>query len=415
MTDSNAKELKSLYCPTCYGPLSKDVLTEPIQCIYCDTWVATCDGRQQKMVVNRQQAIELRNGIQPSEPIFREGSPLDLLFGRIRRISPVLIGIPMVWVLMMHLYVGMEWVGPRALPLGDMDAFEMYTFIMCVVTAITGYSILSALVLISMSLSTCAMLLATLGRVEDMGSYMESESGIIAILYIGTPMILAVAWGMMQNSKSMQRHFAKIWAARFRFGLTMLLGIVVSFAYFHRPTKRQFIESKREEFTKQTDIFATLCNEGWSGQPTTDPIVPQPKLELRYRNSKGNVETVLCSRAISKNWVSNYVQKEQHKDLDMLTKLSYYLDDLHRQSIYYDDFLTPQYEESVNTALSAPYWLLYDPQCANAQMTAKLYDATTSTLLRRVKIPCSYDNLKDRDALLTSLEEETGGVFTLGY
>ena len=56
---------------------------------------------------------------------------MDRLFGRIRRIAPVLIGFPMVWVLMMHLYVGMGWVGPRALPLGDMDAFYMYLFHVC--------------------------------------------------------------------------------------------------------------------------------------------------------------------------------------------------------------------------------------------------------------------------------------------
>ena len=69
----------------------------------------------------------------------------------------------------------------------------------------------------------------------------------------------------------------------------------------------------------------------------------------------------------------------------------------------------------INKALSAPYWLLYDPRCTDKSMTAKLYDAKTYRLLRRVKVPCVYDEFKDRRALLLSLEKETGGVFTAPY
>ena len=407
--------IKSLHCPTCQGPLSKRVLTDPVQCIYCDVWVATCDGRQQKMSVDQQQGIDLLNGIQPDEPIFRENSPLDRLFGRIRRIAPLFVGFPLVWVLMMHLYVGMEWVGPRALPLGDMNAVDMYTFIICVATTITGYSILTALVLFSMSASNLCMLVIVLSQVDDVGSYMESESGIIALFRIGVPAIVAVAWGMMQSPRSMQRYFAKIWAARIRFGLAITLGFIVSFAYFDRPTKRQFINSKREAFTKQTEIFAQLCSIGWSEEePTTEPILPQPKLELIFlKGSLGNVEAVVCGRAINNNWVSNYLQDEQYEDLNIETNLGKHLNSLHR-SYMYDAFLTPKYEASVNAALSATYWLLFDPECTNgAPITAKLYNAKTYTLLRRIKVPCSDDEYgyQDRRRLFESLASETGGVF----
>ena len=310
MTDA----IKGLHCPTCSGPLPIDVLTDPVQCIYCDTWVATCDGRQQKMLLNQQQGIDLQNGIQPAEPIFRENSPLDRLFGRIRRIAPLFVGFPIVWVLMMHLYVGMDWVGPHALPLGDMNAVDLYTFIICVATTITGYSILTALVLFAMSASNLCMLVIVLSQADEVGSYMGSESGIIALFRIGIPALVAVGWGMMQSRQSMQRYFAKIWAARVRFGLAITLGFIVSFAYFDRPTKRQFIESKRDAFTKQTEIFAQLCSIGWSEEePTTEPILPQPKLELIFlEGSQGNVEAVVCSRAINNNWVSNYLQDEQY-------------------------------------------------------------------------------------------------------
>ena len=74
-----------------------------------------------------------------------------------------------------------------------------------------------------------------------------------------------------------------------------------------------------------------------------------------------------------------------------------------------------KYEKSVNAALSAPYWLLYDPECIKgAPITAKLYDAKTSTLLRRITIPCASDEIKDRKALFHALEE-TGGSFTFYY
>lgn len=411
MTDA----IKSLHCPTCSGPLPIDVLTDPVQCIYCDTWVATCDGRQQTMLVNQQQGIDLQNGIQPAEPIFRENSPLDRLFGRIRRISPIFVGFPMVWVLMMHLYVGMDWIGPRALPLGDMNAVDLYTFLICVATTITGYSILTALVLGAMSVSNLCMLVIILSQVDDVGSYMESESGIIALFRIGIPAIVAVAWGMMQSRQSMQRYFAKIWAARIRFGLAITLGLVVSFSYFDRPTKRQFMESKRDAFTKQTEIFTRLCSIEWSEEePTTEPILPQPILELvSLKSAQGNVEAVVCSRAISNNWVSNYLQDEQYEDLNITTNLGKYLDSLHR-SYMYDAFLTPKYEASVNAALSATYWLLFDPECTNGvPITAKLYDAKTYTLLRRIKVPCSDDEYgyQDRRTLFESLASETGGVF----
>ena len=417
MKEAGAQVIKSIHCPTCYGPLPKEVLTEPVQCIYCDVWVATCDGRQQKMILDRHQAMDLRNGIQPSEPVFREGSPLDRLFGRIRRVAPVVIGFPMVWVLMMHLYVGAGWVGPRALPMGDMNAVGFYTFVMCVATAITGYSMLSALILLSMSLSDLSLLLTYLSTSDDVVQSLESESGIMAMFQIGIPIVLVVVWGMMQSTQSIQWSLKKLWVAKLRFGVAMTLGLAVSFAYFSRPTNQQYMESKKEEFTKQADVFAKLCSMEWSSEnPTTEPIVPVPKLEfLSWKDHKGNVETIACSRAISNDWVSNYLQEKQHPELRMNTKMMHFLDLLHR-SYFRDDFLTPKYEASVNAALSAPYWLLYDPQCLNgAPITAKLYDAKTHALLRRLKIPCSSDETKDRRALFDALKSETGGVFTLDY
>ena len=107
----HSNSLTSLHCPTCNGPLSKDVLENPVQCIYCDVWVATNNGRQQKVILSQTQIADLEKGIQPSEPIFKEGSALDRLFGRIRRVVPMVIGVPFVWVLMMHLFVGQKWVG----------------------------------------------------------------------------------------------------------------------------------------------------------------------------------------------------------------------------------------------------------------------------------------------------------------
>ena len=109
--NATLNSLTSLHCPTCNGPLSKDVLENPVQCIYCDVWVATNDGRQQKVILSHAQIADLGKGIQPSEPIFKEGSPLERLFGRIRRVVPMIIGVPLVWVLMMHLFVGtsVDW------------------------------------------------------------------------------------------------------------------------------------------------------------------------------------------------------------------------------------------------------------------------------------------------------------------
>ena len=50
--------------------------------------------RQQKVILSHAQIEDLGKGIQPSEPIFKEGSPLDRLFGRIRRVVPMIIGVP---------------------------------------------------------------------------------------------------------------------------------------------------------------------------------------------------------------------------------------------------------------------------------------------------------------------------------
>ena len=81
----------------------------------------------------------------------------------------------------------------------------------------------------------------------------------------------------------------------------------------------------------------------WSAEkPTTEPIEPQPKLEfVSYDQSVGNIETVVCRRAISNNWVSNYLQEEQYADLRIQTQLGHYLDLLHRKYMY-DDFLEDQ-------------------------------------------------------------------------
>ena len=413
----DAQNIKSILCPTCYGPLPKAVLTEAVQCIYCDVWVATCDGRQQKMILDKQQREDLRIGIQPDEPVFTEDSPLDRLFGRIRRVSPIVIGFPMMWVLMMHLYVGMGWVGHEALPLGSMDAYLMWTFFMCVATTITGYSILTALTLASMSVSSLLMLLTILSTSEDPGSYMESESGIIAMFYIGTPMLLAIIWGMMQGSQSMKRYGTKLWTARYRFAIAMTLGLAVSYSYFSRPTTKQFLYSKRPEFEQQIELFTKLCSTEWSEEtPSTEPINPQAVLKYPFKQyQSGNIETVLCSRTRSKNWVSNYLQDVKHRDLRMGTQLASYLSKLYAKNVR-DSFLHKTYIDSVNTALSPTYWLLYDAECLdNKPITGKLYDVQTQTLLRRVQVPCTFDEMLDRKALLDTLMKETDGVFIVSY
>ena len=156
----------------------------------------------------------------------------------------------------------------------------------------------------------------------------------------------------------------KLWAAKIRFGVAMTLGLVVSFAYFNRPTKRQYLESKREEFTKRADVFATLCSMDWSAEtPKTEPIDPLPKLEFVFlKGSIGNVETIVCGRAIDKNWISNYLQEKQYVDLSLNTNMSSFLGHLYRSRMR-DSFLTSKYKDSINAVLSAPYWLLYDPAC----------------------------------------------------
>ena len=47
---------------------------------------------------------------------------------------------------MMHLFVGRQWIGPHALPMGDMDVVGLHTFIVWLFTAVTGYGMLSALI-----------------------------------------------------------------------------------------------------------------------------------------------------------------------------------------------------------------------------------------------------------------------------
>ena len=414
----HSNSLTSLHCPTCNGPLSKDVLENPVQCIYCDVWVATNNGRQQKVILSQTQIADLEKGIQPSEPIFKEGSALDRLFGRIRRVVPMVIGVPFVWVLMMHLFVGQKWVGSHALPMGDMDVVGLYTFVVWVFTAVTGYGMLSALLAFSMSLSELSLLLIHLESVEDINAFMSSESGIVALFRIGIPFLVAVVWVMMQSSQSFQRSLKKIWVARFRFGIFIALGCAVSWTYFNRPTTKLYLESKQEEFAQQTQVFARLCSTDSSSEtPTTDPIVPVPKLEFTFlKGSSGNVETVLCSRALSNEWVSKYVREDQgdHPDLNIQTQLGRLLDLLHRSHMR-DAFLTSTYEEMVESALSPSYWLLYDTSCTDASLVGKLYDAKNHQLLRKVMVSCSGDSITDRKALFEALNTETGGIFVLDY
>jgi hypothetical protein len=415
----HSNSLTSLHCPTCNGPLTKDVLEKPIQCIYCDVWVATNDGRQQKVILSHAQITDLGKGIQPSEPIFKEGSPLDRLFGRIRRIVPMIIGIPLVWVLMMHLFVGRQWIGPHALPMGDMDVVGLYTFIVWVFTAVTGYGILSALMAFSMSLSVLSSLLLHLESVEDISAFMSSESGIVALFRIGVPLFAAVIWAMMQDAQGFQRSLKKIWVARFRFGTFIALGCILSWTYFDRPTTRMYLESKQEEFAQQTQVFARLCAiDSSSETPTTEPIVPPPRLEFTFlKGSNGNIETILCSRALSNEWVSKYVREDQgdHPDLNIQTQLGHLLDLIHRSHMR-DAFLTPKYEQMVESALSPAYWLLYDASCADeSSLVGKVYDPNSQQLLRKVTVPCSGDSITDRKAFFEALTIETGGVFVLDY
>ena len=134
------------------------------------------------------------------------------------------------------------------------------------------------------------------------------------------------------------------------------------------------------------------------------------------KGSSGNVETVLCSRALSNEWVSKYVREDQgdHPDLNIQTQLGSLLDLLHRSHMR-DDFLTSTYEDMVESALSPSYWLLYDASCTDASLVGKLYDANNHQLLRKVTIPCSGDSITDRKALFEVLNTETGGIFVLDY
>jgi len=155
-----------------------------------------------------------------------------------------------------------------------------------------------------------------------------------------------------------------------------------------------------------------------SEKPTTEPIVPIPKLEFTFlKGSSGNIETVLCSRALSNEWVSKYVLENpgDHPDLSIETQLGHLLHLIHRSHMR-DAFLTPKYEQMVESALSPAYWLLYDVRCAeDASLVGKVYDANSQQLLRRVTVPCSGESITDRRALFEALTTETGGIFILDY
>ena len=61
--------------------------------------------------------------------------------------------------------------------MGDMDVVGLYTFMVWLFTAVTGYGMLAALIALSMSLSNCPRCLYILNQVEDISAFMSSESG----------------------------------------------------------------------------------------------------------------------------------------------------------------------------------------------------------------------------------------------
>ena len=90
--------------------------------------------------------------------------------------------------------------------------------------------------------------------------------------------------------------------------------------FLDRPTTRLYLESKKSCATNP-NVRKTVCHRlHLAKPPTTEPLVPPPRLEFAFlKGSNGNVETVLCSRALSNEWVSKYVREDQgdHPDLNI--------------------------------------------------------------------------------------------------
>ena len=309
---------------------------------------------------------------------------------------------------MMLLYVNMGWLSSSALFYDEWEA-DAVLGVMCILFGLTGYAPFSIVLLLSMSFWAAAGLADHVARTEDAAAYLTGQSGIDDILAIGVPFLIVAVWGMMQSADDVRWHLAKLHAVRSRLGISLSVGLVVSLAFFSRPTSKQFLESKRAEFTAQAEHVAKLCQlVGSEESPSAAAISPQPRLEF-YNPSDSNVESISCPRAASREWIP----ESDDKDGIMQTDFARMMAELRDPARYGERFLTAEYEASVTKVLSVPYWLLFDVSCANTSMTARLYDAKTQALLRRVVVPCVSDEFEARRAVLEALQEKTGGVFTV--
>ena len=117
--------VNTLQCPECNGSIAQSVLDKPTQCSHCNAWVTTVAGHQRIMRIDRNQDHAIASSIQPTDVAIRPDSPLGRLVGRIKRAAPVIIGVPLAWVLVMHIFVALGWVGIRAVPMGGEDGFTL--------------------------------------------------------------------------------------------------------------------------------------------------------------------------------------------------------------------------------------------------------------------------------------------------
>lgn len=216
--------LKSIQCPTCGGSADKEVLHRPVQCLYCDGWLATIEGKQQRIHVNRSQARALAQGgrieiaVQPIDPVI-------LFLARLKQVAPAIVCILFMGIVSTHTLIAVALIDPRDLPFYGEYLFELITVLTWLGAMMTGFGVMGAIVAAVVALSQFSMLVR---QPMDLGG---TEEVLIYLFSIVVPVVFLVVWRRAQDKYTLKHFLAKVVRLRLKMGLGVLIGGLLSVVF----------------------------------------------------------------------------------------------------------------------------------------------------------------------------------------